>query len=148
MKKPKKGERYLNHLGEYCIVKSINKDLVKIQVCGEHSREETWKIDHFNTPTLARFMEVPFPKINRTNIAQHLLEYQLNIIGKRTLDTKKEPDWFNKWKIRDSDFKLLQQYAIPLLKKTFKFNRMKAYNTFNWWYMHFGLKKIKDNRMK
>lgn len=144
--KPKKGDRYLNHLGEYCIIKSVYRDIIRIQVCGDNSREETWKIEHFNKPTLARFMEVPFPKVNRTNIARHLLEYQLNIIGKTTNDAKKVENWFSKWTIKDSDYELLKSYSIKLLKKTFKFNNFKAHQTFSWWYLQFGLKRIKDNR--
>lgn len=142
----KKGERYLNHLGEYCIIKSVYRKIIKIQICGENSREETWKAEHFNKKSLARFMEVPFPKINRANIAGHLLEYQLNVIGKTTLDTKRDPDWFNTWTINTTDYDLFKSYAIPLLKKTFKFNKTKAVATFEWWYLQFGLNKIKDVR--
>ena len=90
-----------------------------------------------------RFWIVPFPKINRTNIATHLLEYQLNLIGKTTANSNTEPDWFNTWTIKESDYMLLNFYSIALLKKVFKFNSYKARETFDWWYMQFGLKKVK-----
>ena len=145
MKKPKRGERYLNHLGEYCIVKSIYRDVIKLQICGDNARTEPWKIKDFMGQS-HRFWIVPFPKSNRTNIARHLLEYQLNIIGKTTADTKKNPNWFEEWKITESDQEIFRQYAIYMLKKVFKFNTRKAIETFEWWRLHFGLHIKQDNK--
>lgn len=145
MNKPKRGERYLNHLGEYCIIKSIYKDLIRIQICGEFSRTEPWKMEDFMAKSVS-FWRIPFPKINRTNIANHLLEYQLNVIGRTTAHTSEDSDWFKTWTITNTDYVLFKRYAIPLLKKTFKFNSLKAHTTFDWWYMQFGLKRVKDKR--
>jgi len=145
MLKVKKGDRFLNHLGEYCIVKSIYRGIIKLQICGDNTRTEPWKIKDFMGQS-DRFWTVPFPKSNRTNIARHLLEYQLNIIGKTTADIKKNPNWFEEWKITQSDQELFKQYAIPMLKKVFKFNTSKAKETFEWWRLHFGLHIKSDNR--
>lgn len=145
MKQIKRGVRYLNHLGEYCVIKTVHKNgLIKVQICSEDKpREETWKKEDF-LKQKDKFWIVSFPSINRTNVARHILEYQLNMIGKTTIHTKSEPDWFNKWTIYESDYQLLKSYSISLLKKTFKFNSTKAKETFDWWYMHFGLKRVKD----
>ena len=35
--------------------------------------------------------------------------------------------------------KLVRSYAIPLLKKVFKFNKSKAENTFDWFLLQYGL---------
>ena len=138
--KPKRGERYFNKQGEYCVIKSVYRDVIKLQVCGKKARPETWTWEHFRSPSIGRFLRIPYPKINRTNIARHLLEYQLNITGKTTNDTKKNLHWFNEWTISEIEFDFLKRYAIPLLKKTFKFNTKKANETFDWWNMQFGLK--------
>lgn len=145
MKKPKIGDRYLNYLGEYCIVKSVYKDLIKIQICGENPRTEPWNLSDFLKQS-DKFWFVPFPKSNRTNIASHLLEYQLNIIGKTTADTKKNPNWFKEWMITNSDQEIFKQYAVNALKKVFRFNTNKAKETFEWWRLHFGLNIKTDNR--
>jgi hypothetical protein len=145
MKKLKKGDRFLNHLGEYCIIKSIYRGIIKLQICGDNARTEPWKIGDFMGQS-NKFWVVPFPKSNRTNIARHLLEYQLNVIGKTTADTKKNPNWFEEWEITESDQELFKQYAIPMLKKVFKFNTNKAKETFEWWRLHFGLHIKPDNR--
>jgi hypothetical protein len=136
----KKGDRYLNHKGEYCIIKSIYRDIIKLQICGKDARQEPWKRKDFNNHMAFSFWRVPFPKTNRTNVAQHLLEYQLNIIGKTTVDTKKNENWFKEWAISEEEHALLKQYSLKTLKKVFKFNNTKAIETFNWWYSHFGLK--------
>lgn len=138
--KPKRGERYLNYIGEYCIVKSVYKHVVKIQVTGKKARTETWKIKDFTSDVYGRFRRVPYPKINRTNIARHLLEYQLNMIGKTTADTKSEENWFKTWTINETEYEFFKKYAIPLLKKIFKFNNKKAEATFEWFNLQFGLK--------
>lgn len=141
MKKPKRGDRYLNYIGEYCIIKSIYRDVIKIQVTGKKAREETWKVKDFNSHVYGRFRKIPYPKINRTNVARHLLEYQLNIIGKTTVDTYENPNWFNEWTISDGDHRLFKNYALNVLKKVFKFNNKKAHSTFEWFYLQFGLNK-------
>ena len=62
--KVKKGDRFLNYVGEYSVVKSIYKDIVKIQMTGKKSRTETWRIEDFEKP--GKFWKIPYPKINRT----------------------------------------------------------------------------------
>lgn len=138
--KPKRGERYLNYLGEYCVIKSIYKDIIKLQIYGNKSRTQIWKLEDFITPLTGRFMKVPYPKINRTNIARHLLEYQLNMIGKTTVHTKHSNNWFKEWTITEIEYNFFKNYAIPLLRKTFKINTTKANETFEWFNMQFGLK--------
>lgn len=143
IQKPKRGERYLNYIGEYCVVKSVYRDIIKIQVTGKKSREETWKVKDFTSHVYGRFRKVPYPKINRTNIGRHLLEYQLNMIGKTTGDTKMDENWFNKWTINDREFEFFKKYSIALLKKVFKFNTKKAEANFEWFNTQFGLKREK-----
>ena len=139
--KPKRGNRYLNYIGEYCIIKSIYKNVIKLQITGSRARTEPWSLKDFIHPR-HHFYEIPYPKISRTNIAVHLLEYQLNMIGKNTADTKKEEKWFDIWTITNEEYEFFRKHSIPLLKKTFKINTKKAESTFDWFNLQFGLKKI------
>lgn len=144
----KKGTRYMNNKGEYCIIKSIYKNIIKLQVCGDKARIEPYKREDFiKELKTAKLIEVPFPKTVRSNVARHLLEYQLNIIGKTTADTKKNENWFKEWHITVSEHHLFKQYAINVLKKVFKFNRTKAESTFNWFNELFGLTLIEDHKL-
>lgn len=81
-------------------------------------------------------------KINRENIERHLLEYQLNLIGKSIEDTKNVEEWFRKWTLTEEQFKQFKIYAIPLLKKVFKFNKSKAEQTFYWFDLNLGLRVL------
>lgn len=82
-------------------------------------------------------------KINRFNIAEHLLNVQLKIVNKTMFEAMQNPDWFQEWTITIEQHEKFKAYAIPLLKKTFKFNTNKAKSTFDWFNVQYGL-KIKD----
>ena len=79
-------------------------------------------------------------KINRMTISDHLIEYQLQMIGKTVQDALKDPDWYNTWTMTSEQHDEFKAYAIPLLKKIFKFNTGKANSTFEWFNLQFGLR--------
>jgi len=79
-------------------------------------------------------------KINRMTISDHLIEYQLQMIGKTVQDALKDPEWYNTWTMTSEQHDEFKAYAIPLLKKIFKFNTGKANNTFAWFDLQFGLR--------
>ena len=83
------------------------------------------------------------PKINRVNIAEHLLNVQLKIVNKTMFEAMQNPDWFHEWTITTEQYEKFRAYAIPLLKKTFKFNTNKAKETFDWFNLQYGL-RIQD----
>ena len=63
-------------------------------------------------------------KINRKNIATHLMKYQLSLVGKE-LDDAFEEDWED-WTITQEQYDEFKRYSINILKKVFKFNTYKA----------------------
>lgn len=79
-------------------------------------------------------------KINRTNITDHLIEYQLNMIGKTINEIKEDELWYVNNTMTEEQYEEFKRYAIPLLKKIFKFNKGKAESTFSWFNLQFGLK--------
>tara|TARA_R110000868_G_scaffold406263_1_gene686523 strand:- start:877 stop:1134 length:258 start_codon:yes stop_codon:yes gene_type:complete len=79
-------------------------------------------------------------KVNRTNISEHLIEYQLNMIGKTINDVKGDEEWYSNNTMTQEQHDEFKRYAIPLLKKIFKFNKAKAEQTFGWFDLQFGLK--------
>jgi uroporphyrinogen-III decarboxylase len=79
-------------------------------------------------------------KINRTNITEHLIEYQLNMIGKTIDVVKNDEKWYENNTITIEQEEEFKKYAIPLLKKIFKFNKSKAESTFGWFILGYGLK--------
>jgi hypothetical protein len=79
-------------------------------------------------------------KINRENITRHLIEYQLEMVGKSMLDTLDDDKWYFNITMTPEQYEEFKNYAIPLLKKTFKFNKGKAERTFQWFTLQFGLR--------
>jgi hypothetical protein len=78
--------------------------------------------------------------INRKNIGNHLLEYQLELVGRQMIDLLDDEAFRFNWTITKAQLKIFREYAIPLLKKTFKCNKSKAEITFEWFLSEFGLR--------
>ena len=78
--------------------------------------------------------------INRTNITDHLIEYQLKMIGKTIDEIKEDELWYINNTMTEEQHEEFKRYAIPLLKKIFKFNKGKAESTFGWFDCQFGLR--------
>lgn len=79
-------------------------------------------------------------KVNRTNISEHLVEYQLNMVGKTMLDVEGDEKWYINNTMTQEQHEEFKAYAIPLLKKIFKFNKSRAEKTFGWFDLQFGLR--------
>jgi CRISPR/Cas system endoribonuclease Cas6 (RAMP superfamily) len=79
-------------------------------------------------------------KVNRANITRHLIEYQLDMVGKRLVDTLDDDMWYFNWTMNQEQHEEFKRYAIPLLKKIFKFNKGRAEQTFDWFNLQFGLR--------
>jgi len=86
--------------------------------------------------------------INRSNIADHLVEYQLSMVGKTMAEAYKTEEWYHKWTMTDEQFEEFKKYAIPLLKKVFKCNKRKAESIFSWFILQFGLRIDNNNKME
>lgn len=79
-------------------------------------------------------------KINRTNVGDHLVEYQLELVGKTIAEAYKTDKWYSVWTMTDEQYEQLKTYAIPLLKKVFKCNKTRAESIFGWFNLQFGLR--------
>jgi hypothetical protein len=84
--------------------------------------------------------------INRTNVADHLVEYQLDMIGRTIAEAYKTPEWYRDWTMTTAQYEKWKEYAIPLLKKVFRCNKGKAEQMFQWLNFQFGLRIDDDNQ--
>ena len=142
--KIKKGERFKDYMGALCFISYIKRDIVKLTFIDEPPYTEVWDRKEFIDEIEGnRFFHQPQAPINRKNVSEHLIEYQLNMIGKTIEDAKNEDEWYNKWTMTSKQYELFKAYAIPLLKKVFKFTKTKAESSFSWFNLAHGL-KIKD----
>lgn len=140
----KKGDRFKDYVGTPCFISYIKGDIIKLSFIEERPHVEVWdKKDFIAELKHNRFFPEPKVVVNRANISEHLVEYQLNMIGKTTEEARKLEDWYHQWTMTTTQFELFKAYAIPLLRKVFKFNKQRAENTFSWFNLQFGL-RIKD----
>jgi hypothetical protein len=79
-------------------------------------------------------------KINRENISEHLLDYQLDMIGKSMQEAHMTREWYDKWTMTQEQHDAFKAYALPLLKKVFKCSKSKAESTFDFFDLQFGLR--------
>lgn len=141
----KKGDKFKNYLGNTCFISHLGRGILRLTyLLGENSYTEPWDRKEFIEEVNGnRFFPLPKPKITRENISEHLIEYQLNMVGRTIEDAKKDEMWYYNWTFTTKQYELFREYAIPLLKKTFKFNTRKAEQTFDWFNLQFGL-RLKD----
>lgn len=79
-------------------------------------------------------------KITRENITKHLIEYQLNLIGKDLLCTLDDDKWWFNNTMTTVQHEEFKKYAVKLIRKIFKCNKLKGEKTFEWFNGAFGLR--------
>jgi hypothetical protein len=79
-------------------------------------------------------------KITRDNITKHLVEYQLKMVGKTLLDTLDDDNWYFNITMTQDEHEEFRKYAIKLIRKTFRCNRLRGESTFDWFNLQFGLR--------
>lgn len=82
-------------------------------------------------------------KITRDNCARHLVEKELQMVGKTMLDTLDDMEWYINITITKDLYEEFKMYSITLIKKIYKVNRKKAEEIFDWFYRMYGL-RLKD----
>jgi hypothetical protein len=81
-------------------------------------------------------------KINRETIAEHLIRYQLEMVGKTWEDALVDEQWYFNFTMTQQQFDEFLKYALPLVKKVYRCNKAKARNILDWFDLQFGLRVI------
>lgn len=79
-------------------------------------------------------------KVTRENIEKHLFVYQLAIVGKTLMDTLDDLEWYFNITLTREQQEGFRNYAIKLIKKTFKCNTSKANSTLDYFISNLGLR--------
>lgn len=79
-------------------------------------------------------------KVKRENIGEHLFTRQLEIIGKTRIDVIDTDRWHFLFTMSRTQYSEFRDYAIKLMMKTFRCNKNRAIDTFNWYWLQFGVK--------
>jgi len=65
-------------------------------------------------------------KITRNTVAEHLMDYQLRMLGKSRIDLIEDDRFLFNNTMTQEQLLEFKKYAIPLLQKVFHFRREKA----------------------
>lgn len=142
--KLKKGDKFVDYLGNPCFISYIRGSIVKVTYPNDGGRVDVWdKNDFISRISTFKFFPQRKEPITRINITEHLIEYQLSMVGKTIEEAKTDSQWFTNNTFTSSQFEVFKSYAIPLLRKVFKFNKKRAEETFGWFDFQYGL-RIKD----
>jgi hypothetical protein len=79
-------------------------------------------------------------KITRDNIIRHLVEYELNMVGKTMMDTFNDDKWYFNITMTREQFVEFKLYAVKLIRKTFKCNKLNGEARFDSFNLSLGLR--------
>lgn len=79
-------------------------------------------------------------KVTRENCARHLVEKELEMVGKTMMDTLDDMEWYSNITMTREQHEEFRKYSIATIKKVFKVNTAKADSIFNWFDFSFGLR--------
>lgn len=146
MEKLKKGDRFIHSVsGNQCFISNIKGKDVRLSFVNEAVTPQIWDRKDFEQAIkMSIFISVPITKINRETITIHLVEYELNIVGKTLEEAEKSSKWYSENSMTEEQYEMFKGYAIPLIKKVFKCSKKKAEETFRWFDLMYGLRVIKN----
>jgi len=78
--------------------------------------------------------------INKNNLTEHLIEYQLQMVGLTTQMIKDDPNWFNNNTITLEQLKEFKSYALTMIKVVYRTNSYVNNKLYGWFILKYGLK--------
>lgn len=85
-------------------------------------------------------MMTRYPKPTRETLAMHLVEMQMDMIGKTFEDAEANQNWFNENTMTSEQFLEFRNKAISIIKKVYRCNKATASKNFDWWNLNWGLR--------
>ena len=79
-------------------------------------------------------------KITRENLGDHLVRYQLEMVGKTWEDALADQWWFSNITMTQQQFDEFMKYSLPLVKKIHRCNKARAQRIMDWFNLQFGLR--------
>lgn len=83
-------------------------------------------------------------KINKENLIEHLIQKELEYVGKTIEDIKSDQDWYSNNTLTNEQYEEWKNYSINLIKKITKFPKSLAEREFAMIDLTYGLKVIEN----
>jgi len=81
-------------------------------------------------------------KITKQNLAEHLIQKQLEYVGKTIEDIKSDEKWYNNNTLTKEQYEEWKDYSLKLIKKTIKYRKSFVEREFAMFDLMYGLKVI------
>jgi aminoglycoside/choline kinase family phosphotransferase len=81
-------------------------------------------------------------KITKQNLAEHLIQKQLEYVGKTIEDIKLDEKWYNNNTLTKEQYEEWKDYSLKLIKKTIKYRKSIVEREFAMFDLMYGLKVI------
>jgi hypothetical protein len=81
-------------------------------------------------------------KITKQNLAEHLIQKQLEYVGKTIEDIKSDEKWYNNNTLTKEQYEEWKDYSLKLIKKTIKYRKSIVEREFAMFDLMYGLKVI------
>ena len=78
--------------------------------------------------------------VNKENLTEHLIKYQLDLVGKTYDDALKDERWYSNYTITEEQNKEFTKYATSIIKKVYKCNKSHTQSRLFWFNLNYGLK--------
>lgn len=148
MEKLKKGSRFIHSgSGKKCFISNIKGKDIRLSFIDEAVTPQIWDREDFEKALkMSKFIHIPITKITRETIALHLIEYELNMVGKTIEETDRSSTWYSDSGMTEEQREMFKGYAIPLIRKVYKCSKKRAEETFKWFDFMYGLRIIKTDK--
>ena len=86
--------------------------------------------------------------MKKNDLIEHLVTYQLNMIGKDFSETEKDAKWYCNNRLTEQQHEEFVGYALPIIKKTLRCSNERAKKEFMWFDLCYGLSVIDSEANK
>jgi hypothetical protein len=79
-------------------------------------------------------------KLTRENLASHLVDYELNMVGKTRLEAIDDDRWYFNFTMTREQADAFKLYAVKLIRKIYKCNKLRGEKWYDEFDMIYGLR--------
>ena len=87
-------------------------------------------------------------KITRQNLVNHLIQKELDYVGKTVDGVKDEPDWYTNYTLTPEQHDEWKSYCLKTIKKVLRTTKHRTESEFAWLDLMYGLKVLKNDNDK
>jgi hypothetical protein len=84
-------------------------------------------------------------KITRENLVNHLIQKELDYVGKTIEEIKNDPEWYRNYTLTEEQHKEWKEYSMKTIKKVLKTTKLRTESEFAWLDLMYGLRVLQND---